>query len=127
MNRVLTREPQDWWNTVALGAIAMIVLLTIWFTACSSASLSSANKPQTKGDAPAATTASISASKPAGENVPTSLSNAGEYGENVYDYAKANDWQNADVKVAALKDAIDPGNLFHLNQNIRPSLRVATV
>jgi len=30
--------------------------------------------------------------------VPTSLSNAGEYGENVYDYAKANDWKNADVK-----------------------------
>jgi uncharacterized protein YcbX len=38
--------------------------------------------------------------------MPTSLSNAGEYGENVYDYAKANDWKNADVKVAALKDAI---------------------
>jgi hypothetical protein len=37
--------------------------------------------------------------------VPTSLSNAGEYGENVYDYAKANDWKSAGVKVAALKDA----------------------
>jgi hypothetical protein len=38
--------------------------------------------------------------------VPASLSNAGEYGENIYDYAKANDWKNADLKVASLKDAI---------------------
>jgi uncharacterized protein YcbX len=38
--------------------------------------------------------------------VPTSLANAGEYGENVYDYAKANDWKNADVKLAALREAI---------------------
>jgi uncharacterized protein YcbX len=40
------------------------------------------------------------------ESAPTSLTNAGEYGENVYDYAKANDWKNADVKLAALKGAI---------------------
>src|SRR5207302_6903010 len=37
---------------------------------------------------------------------PVSLSDAGEYGENIYDYAKANDWKNADVKLTALKDAI---------------------
>ena len=39
------------------------------------------------------------------ERVPASLSNAGEYGENVYDYATANDWKNAYVKLAALRDA----------------------
>jgi hypothetical protein len=38
--------------------------------------------------------------------VPSSLANAEEFGENVYDYAKANDWRNADVKLAALRDAV---------------------
>ncbi|HBB89248.1 MAG TPA: hypothetical protein DC047_16715 [Blastocatellia bacterium] len=38
--------------------------------------------------------------------MPASLANAGEFGENVYDYAKANDWKNADVKLAALRDAV---------------------
>jgi len=55
-------------------------------------------KAATTGNAPAATTA--------GEGVPQSLSNAGEYGENIYDYAKVNDWKNADVKLAALRDAV---------------------
>jgi hypothetical protein len=40
------------------------------------------------------------------ERAPASLVNAGEYGENIYDYAKANDWKNAGVKLAALKDAM---------------------
>jgi hypothetical protein len=40
------------------------------------------------------------------ESAPTSLSNAGEYGENIYDYAKTNDWKNADLKLAALKDEV---------------------
>jgi hypothetical protein len=37
---------------------------------------------------------------------PSSLSNAGEDDENVYDYAKANDWKSADLKLAALKEAV---------------------
>jgi len=38
MNTILrTREPHDWWNTVALGVVALIAaLLMSWFTACSS-------------------------------------------------------------------------------------------
>jgi hypothetical protein len=38
--------------------------------------------------------------------VPTSLSDAGEYGENIYDYAKANDWKNAEARFGTLKDTI---------------------
>jgi len=100
MDTLHKREPRDWWNTVALGGLAVIVFLVIWLNACSSGSPDAAktNKAVTPP-------ASSSAATTRG-SVPTSLSNAGEYGENVYDYAKANDWKNADVKVAALKDAI---------------------
>jgi hypothetical protein len=72
----------------------------IWFTACSSGSPGAAKTNK----AAMPPTASSAVTKT--ESAPTSLSNAGEYGENVYDYAKANDWKNADVKVAALRDAI---------------------
>jgi hypothetical protein len=98
MDTLFKREPRDWWNTVALGGLAMIVFLTIWLNACTSGSSDAAktNKAVTPPTANAAKT----------ESVPTSLSNAGEYGENVYDYAKVNEWKNADVKLAALKDAV---------------------
>ena len=102
MNTILrTREPHDWWNTVALGVVALIAaLLMSWFTACSSVSPGAAKTNK----AAMAPTASSAVTKT--ESVPTSLSNAGEYGENVYDYAKANDWKNADVKLLALRDAV---------------------
>src|SRR5216683_6512216 len=100
MNTILrTRQPHDWWNTVALGVVAVIsVFVMIWFSACSSGSPRGAKTNTT------ATPVSTAVTKT--ENVPASLANAGEYGENVYDYAKANDWKNAGVKIAALKDAI---------------------
>ncbi|MEA2551829.1 MAG: hypothetical protein QOJ65_5 [Fimbriimonadaceae bacterium] len=100
-------QPRDWWNTLALGALVLAVFLIIWFGACSSTSSSTINMREAAPNvnAPAATAASASAAVTTAESVPQSLANAGEYGENVYDYAKANDWKNADVKLAALRDA----------------------
>jgi hypothetical protein len=96
MNTVSTRQQREWRNTSVLSVVVVIVSLTICLSACSSAS------PHAKKKAAASTTSSAAVT---GENVPASLVNAGEYGENVYDYAKANDWKNASVKVAALRDA----------------------
>jgi hypothetical protein len=100
METFFKREPRDWWNTVALGVLAVIVFLTIWMSACSSGSPGSVkiNKAATPPSARAAVTTE--------ESVPTSLANAGEDGENVYDYAQVNDWKSADAKRAALRDAM---------------------
>ena len=102
MNTVsITRQSRDWWNTVALGGLAVMVFLTIWLSACSSGSPGVADTNKA-----AAPPASPSAAVTTNENVPTALANAGEYGENVYDYAKANGWKNAEVKLTALRDAV---------------------
>jgi len=80
--------------------MALIGFLILWFNACSSSS------PDTANTNKAATPATPSPTLTKTESVPASLANAGEYGENIYDYAKANDWKNAAAKLAALKDAI---------------------
>jgi hypothetical protein len=98
MNTVLGREPRDWWNTVALGVSALIVFLMIWLNACSSAPPDAAKTNE-------ATTPTASSAVPTKESLPGSLSNAGEYGENIYDYAKAADWKNAVGKLTALREA----------------------
>ena len=100
MDRVSRREPRDWWNPVALGLLAAIVFLVAWMNACSSGSPGAAKTNK------AATPRTASSVRTAEGSVPPSLSNAGEYGENIYDYAKANDWKNAGAKLAALKDAV---------------------
>lgn len=38
-------------------------------------------------------------------NVPTSVSQVGEYGENIYEAAKANNWTQVTAKLTSLKDA----------------------
>ncbi|MDT4896926.1 MAG: hypothetical protein QOH25_2003 [Acidobacteriota bacterium] len=111
MNTVIRREPRDWWNTVALGVVAVVCFLVIWFNACSSVSPDAAQANKAKAAAlktitQAATPHPASAAMTTEESVPPSLANAGEYGENVYDYAKARDWKNADVKLAALKESV---------------------
>lgn len=100
MNPLLTRQRHDRCNSRSLGVIALIGFLILWFNACSSSS------PDTANTNKAATPATPSPTLTKTESVPASLANAGEYGENIYDYAKANDWKNADAKLAALRDAI---------------------
>ena len=100
MDRVFKREPRDWWNMVALGVVAVIVFLMIWLSACSSGS------PDVAKTNTAVTPPTASSGVSTETSVPSSLSNAGEDGENVYDYAKANDWKNANLKLAALKEAV---------------------
>src|SRR6266850_2826215 len=101
MNTIIrTRETRNWWNIITLGTLAVIVFSMIWLSACSSGSADSAKTNK------AATPPPASSAVAAKESVPVSLSNAGEYGENVYDYAKANDWRNADAKLVALRDAV---------------------
>jgi hypothetical protein len=40
------------------------------------------------------------------EHTPSSLTDAGRFAENIYDYARANDWKNAAFEVMSLSDAI---------------------
>ena len=110
MDRVSRREPRDWWNTVALGLLAGIVFLVVWMNACSSGSPGAAKTNK------AVTPRTVSSASSAQASVPTSLSNAGEYGENIYDYAKANDWKNAGAKLAVLKDAVKQVHTEVMNQ-----------
>ena len=81
----------------------LIVLFALGLGACSSGSQSgtNANSAGTKAsNTPAATRAAANT-----ESVPAALMDAGEYGENIYDYAKANDWKKAEARIAALKEA----------------------
>ena len=97
MDTVFHRESG---NKVALGLLAVIVLSMIFLSACSSGS------PRAGTDKTPMPTPRRSAMT-AEESVPASLSNAGEYGENVYDYAKAKDWKSANTKMVALRDAVE--------------------
>ncbi|HEY0321487.1 MAG TPA: hypothetical protein VGC66_11055 [Pyrinomonadaceae bacterium] len=103
-----TREPHDWWNTVALGVAVVIAFLMLWLGACSSVSQSAANSNKAAAKASDTPTPPASASpvNTMGESVPTSLADAGEYGENVYDYAKANDWKNAEARLGTLNETL---------------------
>jgi len=98
---------RDLRNALALGAIALIGFSLMWFNACSSGSQGNTNaNANTKVDASKAPATPATTAGTTQESPPASLANAGEYGENIYDFAKANDWKNAAVKLAALKDAV---------------------
>lgn len=121
MDRFLGREPRKWWNMVALALFAMIVSLVISMNACSSGSPGAAETNKT------VTPPAASSARTTEESVPTSLANAGEYGENIYDYAKANDWKNAGLKLAALRDAMKNARGEVKNQSVSLDRLDATV
>ncbi len=87
---------QDGRNVLALGAAALMALIVVsGLSACSTPLRNASNSDRTES-----TARNSPFSKTAVERVPTSLSNAGEFGENIYDYVKGNDWKNADPKLA---------------------------
>src|SRR5260370_26040455 len=90
-------------NNPALSGL--IVLLVLGLGACWSGSQNetNANRAGTKASNTPVATPAVANTKT--ESVPKSLADAGEYGENIYDHAKANDWKKADDKIAALKEA----------------------
>ena len=100
-NSELRKDPRKT-NPVMPG---LIVLLVLGLGACSSGSQSetNANRAGTEVSSTSAATPAVANSKT--ESVPAALMDAGEYGENIYDHAKANDWNKADAKIAALKEA----------------------
>ena len=79
MNTEFRRVAHGWRNMVAIDALVLIVFLMIWVTACSSGS---PGGPQTNK---AVTPPTASSAVTTTESVPAALSNAGEYGENIYD------------------------------------------
>jgi hypothetical protein len=104
---VKTKWPRDRWKLFPIGILGVTAFLMIWLNACSSISRGTANSNRAvvetrNASGPPVSTSPVNTSE---ESVPTSLADAGEYGENIYDYAKANDWKNANVKLAALRDA----------------------
>jgi hypothetical protein len=90
---------------IAFGALLVMAFSTIVSSACSP-ERSSTNAAATPSEVPATPSPAATATGTAGSSVPTPLADAGEFGENVYDYAKANDWKNADARLAALRTSV---------------------
>lgn len=79
----------------------LIIVIALGMGACSSGSQSiNASRAETNASNTPFATPAVAKT----ESVPAALMNAGEYGENIYDYAKANDWKKADAKITALKE-----------------------
>jgi hypothetical protein len=61
------------------------------------------------------------AASTAGATVPQSLVDAAEYGENVYDYAKAKEWKRADATLKSLLQAAEKMHIEVADQNTAKS------
>lgn len=106
-----TRRSRYWLKSVAVCLVGLIAFLIIWSRGCSSGSRNAISSAVNSKDAAATTSntpappASANAANAATESVPTSLADTGEYGENVYDYTKANDWNATTLKLEALRES----------------------
>jgi hypothetical protein len=101
------RRSRYWLTSVAVCVVApLIAFLMIRSDACSSGSQNAVNSDEAAATSNIpAPPASANAVNTATDSVPTSLADAGEYGENVYDYAKANDWNSANLRLGALRES----------------------
>lgn len=107
MNAGDRTKPPGVCDAVRATGVLLIPLLMIGLSGCSSASPGGTNADNAGSkvsNAPATTPVTVNTKT---ESVPKSLSDAGEYAENIYDYAKANDWKNAEAKIGLLKTAVE--------------------
>ncbi|MDQ3474352.1 MAG: hypothetical protein M3447_11510 [Acidobacteriota bacterium] len=103
MNTQFRSKKSEWAKTISLiVALLAVTIVIVGLSGCSAASKqdAAANEgaaQRTAGDRQGAV---ANSSAP-----PKSLAKAGEYAENVYDMAKANDWTNAAAKLGLLKES----------------------
>jgi len=103
-----TRVPRDRRSTIAFGMLVVTAISMISSSACSRSQPpagGSTNEATAPGDVPATPPPRESARGTAGVSVPPPLADAGEFAENLYDFARAKDWKNADARLADLKTA----------------------
>lgn len=91
------------WFLAVIVLFAVIIILGIWGVFGGTKTIIA---PKASRQIPSATQNSVvKKSSVIAEKVPTALTDAGEFGENIYDAAKANDWKTANAKLTELKTA----------------------
>lgn len=91
------------WFLAAIVLFAVIIILGIWGVFGGTKTIVA---PKASRQVPSATQNSVvKKSSAIPDKVPAALTDAGEFGENIYDAAKANDWKAANAKLTALKTA----------------------
>lgn len=95
-------------GAILIGAIALIGACSSAKTETSAAN-SLANAPAIAINKPAtnASPEKTIAVNPTNGIMPTAMTDAGEFAENIYDYAKAKDWAKVEQKRAALEKSIN--------------------
>lgn len=103
----VTPEDKEWMKTASLMvALLAVIIVMVGLSSCSTPSRqdvsANANASQTTVSNRESTKAPP---KKSDTTPPKALVDAGEYGENVYDMAKANDWTKAAAKLNLLKES----------------------